>query len=308
MFILSDNYIKIGVESIDYFEKQLENSFASSFPRRYLPSYDIYREQNNIDSLIKWQTSSSGFELINYKQLLDRDEYLIKSPLPEPYVNESPVFFLLQVFARTYVRRNYFVLTDSVAISMGRKTVLLLGYPHSGKSTLTTLSIINNDTPLSTENTVVELTNSGLRVINGTSILIYDPRVEYLYGVKLEYDTVTKHGYRVVDLDKLIPNRKSIIKSKPVVNEIYILHCTFNSGEPGLEAVTGRKIKKTLWYFLSSLLIGVDYYEPHPMYLLDRLILDKLVNTLDIISKTYCDRVYEIYGSHNKAYTYIKEK
>lgn len=307
MFIISDNHIKIGIESTGNYEEKLINSLLSSFPRRYLPEYSIIKNLDNIDVLIKWFITNSDFELTSFHQNIDNDTYVIKAPVPEPYINESPVFFLLQVFARTYVRKNYFIFTDSIAIHMDRKTTLLLGYPHSGKSTLTALSLNKGDIPLSTENTVVEITDNGLRVINGTSILIYDPRIEEIYGIKIGYENTTKHGYRVADLNKLTPARREIIKNKPIIDEIYILHCSFNAGEPGLEKVVGRKIKKTLWYFISSLLLGVDYYEPHPFNLLDQSILKKLVNTLDKVSEIYSNRVFEIYGSHREVYEYLKK-
>lgn len=303
---ISDDVITIGIELTDDTES-LEKILLSSFPRRYLPNYSLHRGLDRFDVLIKWIKSSNGFKIINFQQIGHYDEFVIESPLPEPYVNESPVFFLLQVFARAYVKKNYLVLTDSIALKIRDRTILLLGYPHSGKSTLTALSINYGDTPLSTENTVLELTSNGLRVVNGTSILVYDPRVEELYGVKINYTGMTKHGYRIVDLDEIIPKRKTIIKNKPFIDEIYILHCSFNSGEPGLEKVVGRKIKKTLWYFISSLLIGIDYYEPHPLYLVNQDILEKLVNFLNKVSEIYSDKVFEIYGSHDKTYQYLRK-
>lgn len=306
VFVISDNYIRIGIESTGNYEDQLERLLQESFPRRYLPSSSTYREPGGIDALIKWYVVENNLEISSYIQYPYYDEYVIKAPIPKPYVSESPVFFLLQVFAKAYVRKNYLILTDSVAIHTNRKTILLLGYPHSGKSTLTALSLAHGDIPLTTENTVVEVLDNGLRVVNGTSILVYDPRVEEVYGIKIEYENTTRHGYRIVDLDKAVPARREIIKQKPVVNEIYILHCSFNAGGPGLEQIAGRKIKKTLWYFVSSLLIGVDYYEPHPLYLVDQKILEKLVNTLDKLSRTYSNKVFEIYGSHEKVYLYLK--
>ena len=306
MLILNTRYIKIVIDAEH--DEKLRISLQHSFPRRYLPDHVVEVDESEYyDAYVKWILDNSGFRVLNVELGGEVERYVIRSGVPQPYVNESPVFFLLQVMARTYSRRKYLVFTDTAAIHVGNKTVLFMGYPHTGKSTLTALALAYGDTPLSTENTVVEISEDGARIVAGTPILVYDPRVEELFNVRIGFDEKTRHGYHIVDLDKRVPERKKILESRPKVDYIFILHCSYKSGEPDLEPVRGRKIKKTLWYFATALLKGMDYYDPHPLDLTDDRIETILGENIDRIGTYYGDKIFEVYGRHDKVYKTLTE-
>ncbi len=307
MIIMDHGAVKIGIDTND--EEKLLISLNNSFPKRYIPSYNLSRNgYRELDVYIEWRKGSNKFKLLDYRLDRETDYYVIESPYPQPYTCESPVFFILQVLSRSYLKKGYIIFTDSVSINIGGKTILLLGYPHSGKSTLTALAIAYKDTPLSTENTVLKIKDNGIGVVNGTSILIYDPRIEELYNIKIGYEDVTKHGYRIIDLDKHVPNRRKLLEKETIVENIYILHCSYRSGETDLETIKGRKIKKTIWYFASALLKGIDYYEPGPLHLLDNILENKLRTVVKHIGELYNGKIYEIYGRHDNVYNYIKKR
>jgi len=286
---------------------ELESTLKHSFPRRYLPDYRIeLRNPATYDALIEWIPGSGCFRVLKIELGESSDTYVIESGLPQPYVNESPVFFLLQVIARAYTRRGYLVFTDSVAVYINGRVYLLVGYPHTGKSTLASLTLALGGIPLSTENTVLELSESGaIRVVGGSPILVYDPRIEDLYGIRLSFDEETRHGYRVVDLNKHAPERVEIISRKPAVDYIILLHCAFNTAGASLEPVKGRKIKKTLWHFATALLSGDDYYEPHPLSLMDDKTALVVSSALSRISEYYEKRVDEVFGRHDEVFKAI---
>lgn len=108
------------------------------------------------------------------------------------------------------------------------KAVLLLGYPHTSKSTLTAIVASKGYVPLSTENTLIKVDGS-IRIDGRTSILVYDPVIKDLYDIKLPAHEKTRHGYIVVDLNKLYPERTLLIKKGVEVQSIYVLHCSFHS-------------------------------------------------------------------------------
>jgi len=286
---------------------ELESALKHSFPRRYLPDYRIeLSSPAAYNALIEWIPGNESFKVLKVQLGESSDTYVIKAGLPQPYVNESPVFFLLQVIARACTRRGYLVFTDSVAVYVNGRVYLLVGYPHTGKSTLASLTLALGGIPLSTENTVLELSETGaLRVAGGSPILVYDPRIEDLYGVRLSFDEETRHGYRVVDLNKHAPERVEIISRKPSVDYIILLHCAFNTAGVSLEPVKGRKIKKTLWHFATALLSGDDYYEPYPLSLLDEKTAYAVSSALSRISEYYEKRVYEVFGKHDRVFEAI---
>jgi len=308
MLIIKNDLIKIGVET-DIEQCKLQEALNTNFPRRYIPDYDVVVDDvSELDVYIKWYNSISGFTVENIEFTHSMERYVIKSPIPQPYTNESPVFFLLQVMTRALARRGYIVFTDTVAISIDGKVVLLMGYPHTGKSTLTALSIAYGDIPLTTENTIVKVDDDGVKLIGGTPILVYDPRVEEIFNVRIGYDEKTKHGYNVIDLNKRISIRREILESKPLIHSIYILHCSYRSEDADSELVKGRKIKKTLWYFASSIVKGVDYYEPHPLNLADSKLEEKLSRDIDVIAEKYDNRIFEVFGRHDQVYRLIRDK
>jgi len=303
---IKNRYFNIGVDCTN--EDLLSESLDTTFPRRYLPEYKLSRDNGvYVDALVKWIISNDRFELIEYRLGEDKDSYIIRSSPPKPYINESPVFFLLQIITRVLIKKGYIVLTDTSAVWINGKTILLVGYPHTGKSTLSALALYHGDIPLSTENTVIEIDGGEARIINGTSVLVYDPRIEDLFNVKIKYDELTRHGYRIIDLNKHVLDRKKILEQKPVINQIYILHCSYRSGEPDLEPVRGRKIRKTLWYFATALIKGIDYYEPNPLDLSTDKELEILGKKIDRLGEIYGDKINEIYGRHDKVYEYIRK-
>lgn len=305
MLIVKGTGFSVGIESEQSFLNNLFRSLNNLFPKRYIPEYTVSTSsgEEGIDALVSW-ISGESFSVQKHV-LKDNgiDEYFIRSSLPEPYVNESPYFFLLQVIARSIVKNDYLVLTDSISFVVNNKTYLLIGYPHTGKSTLLALALMNDAIPLSTENTVVSVSRDGVRIVGGTSVLVYDPRIEDIYNVKLEYDSMTRHGYRIVDLEKHYPMRNNYYGE--VVDAIYVLHSSFRSVGVDAEPVKGRKILKTLWYFASALLRGLDYYPPYPLVLSTRIIDDKVENMLRLVSEKYSGRFYEVYGRHDYIFKYI---
>ncbi len=304
MLIIDTDYIRIGID-VDQ-PDTLYSSLLKSFPRRYIPDYTVFLDKNKeFDSLIKWILQGNGFKVVNIELGGNIERFVIRSPIPQPYISESPVFFLLQVMARTYARKGYIVFTDTAAVYLDGKTVLLMGYPHTGKSTLSALALAYGYIPLSTENTVVEIQDDKARIVSGTPILVYDPRIEKLFNIRIDYDEKTKHGYRIVDLDKHVPERKKILRKKPEIDSIFILHCSYRSGNPDLEPVRGRKIKKTLWYFATALLKGMDYYEPYPLDLTDNRIETMLGENIDKMGRIYGEKIHEVYGRHDKVYKTI---
>lgn len=288
----------------------LENSFKlffqESFPKRYLPDYSL-KENGEYDVVIHWLRSES-FKVLKIDLSSNIDEYVVETPQPNVYTNESPVFFLLQVLARSLVKKKIYLLSDSVTVFSNARTYLFLGYPHSGKSTIVALAIHSGDTPLSTENTLLEVSSDCVRVVGGSSILVYDPRVENLFGVKIPYSEVTRHGYRVVDLNVISRDRLRIIEEKPCIDEAYLIHCMFNARDVSIEEVKGRKIGKTLWYFTTMVLKGIDYYEPYPLDLMDSSARNIVEEMIRFFIEKYRNKFYEVFGRHDKVYEYIRNK
>ncbi|RLF91347.1 hypothetical protein DRN82_02360 [Thermococci archaeon] len=284
----------IGVAGVNVkFEGELddgfEDGFMTSFARRYLP--DIFPTKGNPHVVVK-RVKGKGFRVLNY--LYDYngiDEYLIESRVPKAYENEAPVFFLLQAVARAGAKIGRIFITDSVAVSDGRRGILFVGYPHTGKSTISALSLSHGLTVLSTENTVVEA--KSLRIVGGTTVLIYDPKIEDLYNVRLSYDSLTRSGYRVKEID--LEGRRKIL-GKARVNAIVILHSAFNCKGASFSPVKGRKVKKSLWYFSTALIKGVDYYEPQPLNMpVSEIMMKNLEEFLERASKV---KMYEAFGNH----------
>lgn len=304
MYIMDYGFIKITIASDN--DKELAGSLDNSFTYRYLPRYGQGYGDIDGDVYIEWRLRNSSFKIIDYSLGVDKDVYIVESPLPKPYVNESPIFFLLQAYARACVKKGYLVFTDTASIFLNNHVVLLTGYPHTGKSTLSALAYVGRHTPLSTENTVLYVDANNMRIVDGTPVLVYDPRISEIYGFNLPYDEETRHGYRVMDIDKHDPNRIVVLRNKPIVKQIYILHCSYSMEKNvGLEPVRGRKIKKTLWYFATSLLYGLDYYEPMPLNLMDNNVMKIVSEKIDMIARNIGENIYEIYGRHDKALEHI---
>lgn len=289
--------LKILDSCIDIWSREqvnLVNSLNSDFSRRYIPTLTPIDNCSDISATIYW-LDGEGFDVISETYSENGpDTYVVVGKPPIPYVNESPVFFILQVLARSLVRKGYVVLTDSIVISGPGKTILLLGYPHTGKSTIASIALSNGFKVYSTENSVLETKRDRLVFKTGTRVLVFDPVIRRLYGVDIPSTGKTRHGYEIVDLDIF----EKISEIEISIDEIYLLYTSFNGIGSSIVRVKGRKIDKTLWYFATSLLKGLDYYYPRP---LDMPIGEKIYEVIsDFTSKTretYSDRFFEAFGS-----------
>ncbi len=284
---------------------RLTSSLASTFSRRYLPPAKPTGCYEVPQALVEW-LPGDGFTIestVFSRNPLEPDYYRVRGGLPEAYVNESPVFFLLQVIARSLARMGYALLTDSVAVSDGERAVLLLGYPHTGKSSISAIALTQGYYVLSTENTVVKPGNSKLEVYGGTRVLVFDPKVRELYGVRVKSPEVTKHGYELVDLDLL-----GTPKLPQKVVGVYLLYTSFSSTGASLAPIRGRKVTKTVWYFATALLKGVEYYEPSPLDTpIDGAVANTLTKLLDTFSTSYSNSFYEAFGSPLEVFKAIVE-
>ncbi len=284
----------------------LLRSLSSTFSRRYLPRA-VYSEcPGNIEAHIEWN-SDVGFSVnsvIYNDEPSVPDYYSIRGGLPEAYVNESPVFFLLQVYARSLAKRGYILLTDSVTISDGEKAVLLLGYPHTGKSTISAIALTHNYTVLSTENTIVKPRDTYIEVHGGTRVLVFDPRIRELYGVGIESHEKTRHGYEIIDLDQV---SSSILPQRLI--GVYLIYTSFTTTGVSFSPIKGRKIAKTIWYFATGPLKGIDYYEPSPLDMPIRGVVAKtLAEFIKTFTENYSANFYEVFGSPLEVFKAIVEK
>ncbi|MCY0868662.1 MAG: hypothetical protein OWQ48_05485 [Desulfurococcus sp.] len=276
-------------------------SLTTLFSRRYLPDPELDDSCNSIDVEVMW-IDGRGFNVLAAwysRELLHQpDRYIIEGGPAEPYTNESPVFFVLQALARRLIIKGQVLLTDSVSIYLPStgEAVLLLGYPHTGKSTISSIAFSKGFTVLSTENTIVDVDEKGLLVRSGSSTLVFDPVVRRLYGVELLSHETTRHGYEVVDAGST--ERSSLLRRGVRVSSIYVLHTNFSSSGVSLTPVKGRKIGKTLWYFATSVLRGVDFYEPAPLDIpMDYPVKNNLLRFLENAQRNYNGRMLEVYGS-----------
>ena len=273
---------------------QVFNGFKTLFPRRYLPVYEVSEcgDEGSVDAEIRWLLKDS-FTIDSYR--LGRvDKYVISSPPPQYYVNESPFFFVLQVLSRKYVSRGLLMFTDTISIlnpSTG-EAWLIMGYPHTGKSTLLVIALAEGYVPLTTENTLVRISDGVAEVFGGTDILVYDPAVNKIYNISVEPDYYTKHGYGIIDLSR----RRSFVRAE--VKGIYIIYSSFKSRGFSSKPVIGRKALKTLWHFANSVIRGLDFYEPYPPNLADPELDAEVVRGLISLSENYRHKFYEVFGSH----------
>lgn len=287
-------------------QDNLLRSLVSTFSRRYLPRVQRVEYCESVEARIKW-ISGEGFivESVYYgDESSIPDYYTVRGGLPEAYVNESPVFFLLQVYARSLAKRGYVLLTDSVTISDGEKAILLLGYPHTGKSTISAIALTHGYSVLSTENTIVKPTDNGIVVHGGTRVLVFDPRIRELYGVKVESLEKTKHGYEIVDLE-----RRDHPKLPQRVIGVYLIYTSFAATGSSLSPIKGRKIAKTIWYFATGLLKGIDYYEPSPLDIpIKGSVAETLTKLINTFVENYSVSFYEAFGSPLEVFKTIVEK
>jgi len=274
--------------------EELWISLTSAFAKRYLPRLKLSIECRP-DAVIYWLHRDVKFKVLTHYLLTHGlpSMFIVEGKYPSAYSNEPPFFFILQVMAYVLGKKGYVVLTDSITIERGGKAILFLGYPHSGKSSISALAFSRGFKVYATENTVVRVSKP-LKVVNGSSVLVYDPAIKNLYDVEITPDGVTKHGYEYLDLEAREANPLRELD----VDKVFVIHSGFTCKGFSTSPITGRKIRKTLWYFSTSLLKGVDYYEPQP---LGNLITEDVANTLqrflEIVEEDYNNKVYEVFGS-----------
>jgi len=287
---------RVLIESSDDLS-EVASGLRDLFARRYIPSFIISEYSgSSYDARIHWDVTSGEFRVNEYS-LGDVDEFKISSPPPRPYTCESPYFFVLQVFARQYLKKGYLMFTDAVSFTDGKgDAYLILGYRHGGKSSILTIALANGYSPLTTENTIVRVASGYLEVVGGTDVLVLDPYTLDRYGLYLRVkpDGTTRHGYLIVDLGKRVS--KSLFPVK--IKTIYVVHCSFSSIGASKKLIKGRKAMKTLWQFATSIIRGIDYYEPYPLYLSDDKLDELQRRYLTKVSAMYEGKFYEIFGSH----------
>jgi len=295
---------------------EVVRGFNGSFPKRYLPTFDLAPVSGALiptprgpQAIIHWDLSGGGTPFRIRRFVLrdgagEGDEYWIESPPPAPYVNESPYFFVLQALSRLYVKNRRLLFTDTVTVLRDDgEAVMLLGHPHTGKSTLLAMTLAEGGVPLTTENTLVEVRDGEAWVVGGTGVLVYDPRAGEVYGLKLpEGEETTRHGYVILDLDKVTSGARAEALAKGVrVAGMYVLHCSFISKGAEAKPLKGRKVAKTLWHFTTAVIRGTDYYEPYPPSLTTPPIDRFMASATEGLSKQYSGRVWEVFGSHSEA-------
>ena len=283
-----------------------EEAFRGLFARRYLP--DVGETSGETQVLVE-RFKGNTFRV--FSAVYDHqgmDSYKIESPVPSAYGNEAPIFFILQTAARAGAKIGRMFITDSVAVvPPNGKAVLFVGYPHTGKSTMSVLAMARGFPVLSTENTVVEVRGDRLYIVGGTEVLVYDPRVEGIYDVRVPYDEQTRSGYRIKDL-KDDKKRRRLLKRGVEIDMMVVLHSAFNCMEASFSRIKGRKVRKTLWYFSTALMKGLDYYEPVPLHVpMNDQITRNLRLFLETASGNYSDRMFEAFGNHRTVFERVIE-
>jgi len=301
--------LRIGNVMVE-FSGELDDGFTEAFEglfaRRYLP--DVYSDHGDPEVSVErfrgeiFRVFGSAYDYIG------RDEYKIESPVPAAYGNEAPIFFILQAAARAGAKRGKIFITDSVGVLQPNgRAVLFVGYPHTGKSTMSALAIAEDLTVLSTENTVVEVRKGHLHIVAGTDVLVYDPLVEKIYDLSVPYDAQTRSGYRIADLRK-DAERKKALKKGVEIEKIVVLHAAFHCHGASFSPIRGRKVRKTLWYFATALMKGLDYYEPMPLHVpMNEEINGNIQKFLENASQNYLGNMYEAFGSHKRIFHEIVE-
>ncbi len=302
---MTSSTLRIRSDSVGEILSGLKTSFAG----RYIPSLTITEGgSGDPDAVIDWMSAREGFRVDEIKTDCYPEYYRVTSAPPLPYINEAPYFFILQVLSRLSTRRSQIVFTDTVSfIDDKGKAVMLMGYPHTGKSTLTAIALSKGYIPLTTENTVVDTSGGDPTIVGGTGILVYDPAIRELYGVNTPIHEKTRHGYLVVDLDEVVPERREYLERGVVIDRLYVLHCSFSSKGSDYKLIKGRKIAKTLWYFATALVKGVDYYEPYPLDLATTEVMKPIGRAIKNMSVKYEGRFYEVFGRHDKVFEIIVE-
>ncbi|WP_297438449.1 hypothetical protein [Thermococcus sp.] len=283
-----------------------KDGFFGLFARRYLPDVEV---RSGGPQVVVERFKGRNFRVFSASyDHLGVDSYKIESDVPSAYGNEAPIFFILQAAARAGAKEGRMFITDSVGVvAPNGKAVLFVGYPHTGKSTMSVLALARGLPVLSTENTVVEVREGGLYIIGGTEVLVYDPRVEGIYDVRVPYDEQTRSGYRIKDMSG-DERREKLLRKGVEIDMIVLLHAAFNCMEASFSRIKGRKVRKTLWYFSTALMKGLDYYEPAPLHVpMNERISRNLREFLETASTSYSSRMFEAFGNHKTVFERVFE-
>ncbi|WP_048148198.1 hypothetical protein [Palaeococcus ferrophilus] len=301
--------IRVGGVTVQFtgdLDDGFEEAFKGLFARRYVPAVD---DASGEPHVIVERFKGEEFRVFSaVYDHMGRDSYKIESKVPSAYGNEAPIFFILQTAARAAAKIGRMFVTDSVGVvAPNGKAVLFVGYPHTGKSTMSVLAMAHGLPVLSTENTVLEVRDGRLYIVGGTEVLVYDPRIEGIYDIEVPYDEQTRSGYRITDLRK-DGERRRLLEEGVEVDTIVVLHAAFNCGAASFSRIKGRKVRKTLWYFSTALMKGLDYYDPMPLHV---PMNDEIVRNLELFLKTasdnYSDRMFEAFGNHRAIFDVILE-
>ncbi len=286
---------KVGVGITGPVAGEAASALTTTFSRRYLP--DPVIGGVGADVLIEWH--SGELLEINERRLTSAgspDRYVIRAPAPTPYTAEAPLFFVLQAVARAHTKKGYLVITDSISFSLDGEAHLVLGYPHGGKSTVLTYAASKGAEALTTENTVVEVSDDGeMFIVGGTDVLVADPVALERYGIEPPWEPAgeTRHGYLIFDV-----RRGEVGRAK--VRDISLIHCSLVSSGVSYSRVKGRKVAKTLWHFAQALIKGLDYYDPYPLSLSDDEIDSLVAKKLALVAKKYGSSFREYFGAHDR--------
>ncbi|ASJ14389.1 hypothetical protein [Thermococcus radiotolerans] len=296
----------VNVKFTGELEDGFEDAFTGLFARRYLP--DVGEGAGDAQVIVE-RFNGERFRVFSAAyDYMGRDEYKIESGVPSAYGNEAPVFFILQAAARAGAKLGRVFITDSVGVvAPNGKAILFVGYPHTGKSTMSVLAMAAGMPVLSTENTVVEVRDGRLTIVGGTDVLVYDPRVEGIYDIEVPYDEQTRSGYRIKDLGR-DSERERLLRRGVEIDMIVLLHAAFNCMEASFSRIKGRKVRKTLWYFSTALMKGLDYYDPMPLHVpMNDEISRNLRLFLETASTNYSDRMFEAFGNHKTVFERVTE-
>lgn len=89
---------------------------------------------------------------------------------------------------RVGVRKGRIFIMDFVSvINENGKVVFFVGYFYIGKSMIFVLVFFEGFFFLSIENIVVDVRDGRIFVIGGIDVLVYDLKIEEIYGIKVEY-------------------------------------------------------------------------------------------------------------------------
>ncbi len=279
-------------ESISIEGQVTPDQVVNYFSRRYVPDFEVGGEDPRAS--IVWKLGRPGVIV----EERGKSRFVIRSDYPEPYRNEHPYFFLLQVFSRLYEESGRILLSDSVVFSSGKEGVVVMGGPHSGKSTLLYLAILNGFIPLSNENSVFSLKGGKLVFEGGATTFTFSRRAAKYGSVVL--DGTTRSGYGYVDLRKF--DRKRV-----TIKGLFYIHSSFSSKGFDMEKISGRKVKKLLWSHASSVIRGTEFYSPYPPDLSSEDLNRARAERISDVADFYGDSFYEVFGAHDAIFEFVKE-